>query len=343
MTLQLSQQISALISESKETQTRKEEETLDSLEPELKELYKKLKEAEDNFGDLEVRDALIELGDFFFKKDNIERALNNFVLAYAKAGAADFKIDICMKLMLLGFKLRDLDLLKKQVEQAKKLFEEGGDWERKNRFKAYEAGYLMLIRQFKPAALNLLDILATFNSPEMFSFLDFVKYTVLMSLVSLDRAAIRTKVVHAPEILSVIRDLPVLRQFMDSLFRCEYKSFMQAFVQIIDDVISDPFIGEHARYWSREMRVVVYSQFLESYRSVTLRSMAQSFGVSVEFLDKELSEFISIGRLPCKIDKVSGIIESNRPDARHAYYQEIVKDGDFLLNRLQKLARVLDV
>ena len=54
------------------------------------------------------------------------------------------------------------------------------------------------------------------------------------------------------------------------------------------------------------------TQFLESYKSVTLQSMADSFGVSIDFIDRELSDFIVAGRLPAKIDKVAGIIETNR-------------------------------
>jgi 26S proteasome regulatory subunit N7 len=38
--------------------------------------------------------------------------------------------------------------------------------------------------------------------------------------------------------------------------------------------------------------------------------MAQEFGVSLDFIDRELSELISARRLPCKIDKVEGIIET---------------------------------
>ncbi len=45
-------------------------------------------------------------------------------------------------------------------------------------------------------------------------------------------------------------------------------------------------------------------QFLESYKSVTLQSMATAFGVSVDFIDGELVDFIVAGRLPAKIDKV---------------------------------------
>jgi hypothetical protein len=53
-------------------------------------------------------------------------------------------------------------------------------------------------------------------------------------------------------------------------------------------------------------------QFLESYKSVTLESMASAFDVSSAFLDSELVDFICAGRLHAKIDKVAGVIETNR-------------------------------
>ncbi len=91
------------------------------------------------------------------------------------------------------------------------------------------------------------------------------------------------------------------------------------------------------------MRAVAYSQFLESYKSVTMDAMAKAFGVSISFLDSELSRFIAAGKLNCKIDKVAGILETNRPDAKNALYQSTIKQGDFLLNRIQKLSRVIDI
>lgn len=74
-------------------------------------------------------------------------------------------------------------------------------------------------------------------------------------------------------------------------------------------------------YFTKEMRLVAYKQFLESYKSVTIANMSESFGVSHEFLDKELSGFIYQGRINCKIDKVNGIIESNRPNKKVEAFQ----------------------
>ena len=45
-------------------------------------------------------------------------------------------------------------------------------------------------------------------------------------------------------------------------------------------------LAPHARFYVREMRILAYSQLLESYRSLTLDSLARSFGVSVDFVDR---------------------------------------------------------
>jgi len=71
--------------------------------------------------------------------------------------------------------------------------------------------------------------------------------------------------------------------------------------------------------------------------------MAGSFGVSTEFLDTELSNFIYVGKLNCKIDKVSGVIESNQSRKKVQLYNQTITQGDALFNRVQKLARILDI
>jgi len=106
------------------------------------------------------------------------------------------------------------------------------------------------------------------------------------------------------------------------------------------------------------MRILAYSQLLESYRSLTLESLAAAFGVTVDYIDKyvcfddittksdhkphsELSRFIANGRLHCSIDKVNGIVETTRPSLKSAQYEQVVKQGDVLLNEVQRLSKVL--
>ena len=40
---------------------------------------------------------------------------------------------------------------------------------------------------------------------------------------------------------------------------------------------------------------------------------------------------------------VGGIVASTRPDTKNAQYQATLKQGDLLLNRVQKLSRVINI
>lgn len=49
------------------------------------------------------------------------------------------------------------------------------------------------------------------------------------------------------------------------------------------------------------------------------------------------------GRLNAKVDKVANIIETSVLDPKHSSYQALMKQGDLLLNRIQKLSKIVDV
>lgn len=48
----------------------------------------------------------------------------------------------------------------------------------------------------------------------------------------------------------------------------------------------DYFLNPHYRYYIREMKILAYTQLLESYRSLTLQYMAEAFGVTVDYIDE---------------------------------------------------------
>jgi 26S proteasome regulatory subunit N7 len=143
--------------------------------------------------------------------------------------------------------------------------------------------------------------------------------------------------------MGTAKEIPIASDYLHGLYECNYKQFFTALVEMQPYIARDKYLSIHARFIYRELRVLAYAQFLEAYRSVTIESMARAFGVSVAFIDTELARFIAAGRLTAKIDKVAGVIETNRPDAKNAQYQQAITQGDVLLNRIQKLARVIHV
>lgn len=57
----------------------------------------------------------------------------------------------------------------------------------------------------------------------------------------------------------------------------------------------------------------------------------------------DLARFIAAGRIPCTIDRVNGkgVIETNRPDDKNKQYQDVVRQGDQLITKLQKYGQAV--
>jgi len=310
-------------------------------EEELAKIEAKIEDAKENLGDMEVRDGLMEKAHFFNRIGDKDAALEGYKVALEKSVGVGGKLDVILTCIRIGFFFDDKELVKKEIDRAKEELKKGGDWERRNKLKVYEGMYLMSTRDWKGSATLFINVMPTFTATEAVEFKDFVFYTVIMAMSSMDRKTLREELVSSPEVLSVIKETPCLQEFMESYFHSRYQGFTKNFVPIIDALTKDRYLKPHVRRFNRVMRLNAYKQFLASYRSVTLDAMANEFGVSSDFIDAELASFISSGKLTCKIDKVGGVIESNEVDQRGAIYVNIIKQGDLLLNNMQKLAGVV--
>lgn len=312
-------------------------------EDELAKLEEKISDAKENLGDIEIRDALLAKANFFNRIGDKDAAIEAYKVAFEKTVGVGGKLDNILTVIRIAFFFEDNELAKKEIDRAKVELSKGGDWERRNKLKVYEGIFLMMTRDWKQAATLFLNVMPTFTAVELVEFKDFVFYTVILSMVALDRPTIRNQLVSSPEVKSAIKETPNLEEFLQSFFECRYGDFMCHFVPLIDLVRADRYMKPHTRKFMRMMRLNAYRQFLASYRSVTLEAMATEFGVSSSFIDTELASFISSGKLTCKIDKVGGVIESNTSDNRSQVYVEIIKQGDLLLNKMQKLSGAIDM
>lgn len=310
---------------------------------EIKKLNEAIEDAEKNLGEMEVRDAYLRKAEYYSRIGDKENAINTFRQTYDKTVSLGHRLDIIFHQIRIGLFFMDHDIITRNIDKAKTLIEEGGDWDRRNRLKVYQGAYCMAVRDFKTAANLFLDTVSTFTSYELMDYKQFVRYTVYTSIISLPRNQLRDKVVKGSEILEVLHSEQFVKDFLFSLYNCQYAEFFSNLAQVEIILRKDYFLNPHYRYYVREMKILAYTQLLESYRSLTLQYMAEAFGVSMDYIDSELSKFIAAGRLHCKIDRVGGIVETNRPDMKNAQFNSVVKQGDLLLNRVQKLSRVINI
>jgi 26S proteasome regulatory subunit N7 len=85
-------------------------------------------------------------------------------------------------------------------------------------------------------------------------------------------------------------DFTPLAGLVRSLYIGNYQAFFLALAAVEENFLSqDRYLYEHRVWFVREMRLRGYQQLLQSYRIVSLKSMANDFGVSVDFLDRHVA------------------------------------------------------
>ncbi|KAL2012219.1 hypothetical protein VTN00DRAFT_4937 [Thermoascus crustaceus] len=369
---------------------------------ELEAMQKEEEEAAEAAGDTEVLAAQGKRAEFWARVGDKDKAVAAYEALLEKTGVLGTKIDLVLALIRIGLFFGDKVFVKKNVERANALVESGGDWDRRNRLKAYKGLHLLTIRSYNLAAPLLLDSLSTFTSYELCSYSALVVYSVLAGSLSLKRVDFKSKVVDAPEIKAILgegedrlpaltgavssgptakdeemkdvsvtsvtpgtastavnlttlgtgsgtqadieapMDFSPLSNLVSSLYNGNYRSFFIALAAVEDHFLSqDRYLYEHRAWFVREMRLRAYQQLLQSYRVVGLASMANDFGVTVDFLDRDLAKFIAGDRIACTIDRVNGVIETNRPDSKNKQYADVVKQGDALITKLQKYGQAV--
>ena len=101
----------------------------------LKELEAKIKDAEENLGESELREALLHKAEYLTKIGNKSAAVEAIRKTIEKTVGLGNRMDMVFLLIRIGLFYMDHDLVTRNLDRAKQLLEEGGDWDRRNRLK----------------------------------------------------------------------------------------------------------------------------------------------------------------------------------------------------------------
>jgi 26S proteasome regulatory subunit N7 len=304
----------------------------------IQELQKKMEEDVDNLDEKDKAHYIFEIAKIYKEKKMMDKAIEQFKETIAQTTSFNTKIDAIFEILHIGLMDKNQDIHKEYLNKCTELLKtEGGDWEKKNRLKVYEGLNFILNKNFKDAGKNFLDALMTFTSYELFDFKTFVFYTAITNIITVDRKTLKERIIDNSDVLSCINDIPHLQSFLNSFYDGDYFKFFEELYYIIEIIKKDFYLSKHYNFFINEMRIKVYSQFLQSYKTVTIENMANVFGVSTNFIDSELSNFISQGRLNAKIDKVSGIIECSHNEQNIDLYQTTIRESDILISKIHNL------
>eukprot|EP00866_Antonospora_locustae_P002293 jgi/Antlo1/2293/1178 len=246
-------------------------------------------------------------------------------------------MDMLLCRIRMAMLLRDRGALEEAMHAASDLYERGCDWTRRNKFKVYEGVYLLRRGLFARAASLFSESLATFESPEICTYEKIVLYTIFAGLLSFDREEMRQKIVQSSDVLEARSCVEPAYVLAEALYLCNYPILFSSLARFLDTVSGEVYLGRYCDMFCREIKLRAYQQLLKSYESLALESMSNIFGVSVEFVERDLARYIAAERLPCKIDRISMTVFVSEDVPNRV--NELLVTGDELLQMVKKRLR----
>merc|ERR1739848_280245 len=140
------------------------------------------------------------------------------------------------------------------IAEAKRLVEEGGDWDRRNRLKVYEAVYFIQIREFQKAANLFLEAVPTFTTYELMSYEELVSYCVVTCMVTINRKKMRSDLIEGSDIQEQLYGLPEMKTYLNSFYNCQYSLFFESLATLEGFLKADRYFASHTQFYIREMR-----------------------------------------------------------------------------------------
>lgn len=309
----------------------------------LEECDIEIEDAKKNLTTVDIKKAYLNKANYLSKIGDKANAIKTLHQAYGVTIELVSKLDNVFHCIRIGLFFMDTELIKINLQKAEELIGQGADWHSRNCYQMLKALYSLTVRDFTTATHLFINAISTFVCTELISYMEFMKYTIISSVLVLNRSFLKKKILENADVQQALHCDKTLKEFLHSLYDSDYKLFFLRLSDIEIQMKKDMFLSRHYRFYVREMKAKAYDQLLSTYISVKISYMADQFGVSMDFIENEVSRLIADRKLNYKIDKVNNTIVNVIKIDKSEPFQAVIKHGDLLLNRIHKLGRVINI
>ncbi|KAM0688387.1 proteasome regulatory particle subunit [Conglomerata obtusa] len=250
-----------------------------------------------------------------------------------KNASSSLAMDIILCSLRSAIIYNDSKLLAKSIKDGNDLLISGCDWDRRNKFKAYEGLYFIITKNYKKAGALIFESIPVYECKELLPYNKIVLYALFSYLVSFEREDLKS-ILSSSDVLETSKDNEKMIKLTECVFNCKYDKFFTNLIDSVELIKDDIFLKKRIDFFVRELKIRVYKQLLLSYKSLSLEMCADLLKVNVDFVERDLCDFIVDQRIKCVIDKVSGLVYVK--EVLESKEKLLIEKGDLLMETIRK-------
>ncbi|CAI4217583.1 unnamed protein product [Parascedosporium putredinis] len=294
--------------------------TSSSNKAETQHLESQLKVYRSNLVKESVRIGNEDLGQHYESIGQLQKAVEVYSNMRTDASTPKHLIDVGKHLTRVGVQMRDWAMVMLQLNKLASL--EGQevleDASATRRYVNIVRGLAHLEGEaFKDAAQCFLSVdnsTRLASERDIPSPNDIAAYGAILALATMDRAALKTKVLESPTFRPFLELEPHLRKALGLYVNGKYTACLEILGSYKPDYLLDLYLYKHVETLYKQIRTKCIVQYLIPYASIKMESLETAFGRPGQSIGIELCEMIRSGVLSARIDSINKLLVQVTPD-----------------------------
>ena len=272
-----------------------------------------------------IRICYMELADFYYQRGSLQEAMKNYTKARDHCSTARLGVELCLHIISVANDMGSIRHMTSHLTKAEST--ETNDPITKSKMKVAAAIIALFESQYKIAAKKLLEIDGDLtNTPgSMLSAEDIATYGTLLAFLSLDRQEIRKSLLESNKFKIYMDASPSMRSITLDYFSGNYASFLSRIFDLRSQLLLDYHMRKHIDIILQLIKDKYLIQYFSPYNTVSIEHMANSFGMTMNELEGNVSRLISKDLLPARIDSRNKTIHRRKYDDRNITIHKILK------------------
>ncbi|EJU01508.1 G protein pathway suppressor 1 [Dacryopinax primogenitus] len=192
-------------------------------------------------------------------------------------------------------------------------------------------GYEQAARAFLQAGTQLGDWSSMITPGDM------AVYASLCSLATLSRSAVKTLVLEDEKFCVYLEQEPYMRDILEAYMNSKFKTVLELLERHSARHLLDIHLWPHVQHLTTRIRRRAIILHFQPYASVQLNRMAETFGIPVVELEKEVIGLIQDGEIAARVDSTAKVLRARNKDQRAALFARALKVGEEAQAQSQKI------
>ena len=286
-----------------------------------------------------VRVGHNDLAEHYYVLGEVQYAFRIWVRSRDYCSTSKHMSTMCLNVLKVTAEMSSWVHAQSYISKAEQLMEVTSDPLVFGKVQAVDALALLHTRKYKSAARRFTSIgLELGNSySEVITAQDIATYGTLLSLATLDRNELNSKINNSVAFRQYLDLTPPIREMAKFFYSCQYAQCFKLLDSLIPSLKLDMHLADHITWINIQIRQNAIQGYVSPFSSVNLTTMAVAFNTDVKSLEREIAGLIMDGKVQARIDSESKVLFAKKPDPRLETQKQVIEAGEAYLRDTKAL------